>query len=388
MLSPFNFGDFVLLALALQGFILAGLLFFSSKKIISNRWLGALIFIISESTLIMELDYSGIWEKYPILQLVIVHFMLAIGPVIYFYTQSLIFTCDKLSRKAWLNFLPLVLEMKYQVIYMLYITGLLSVHFIQNIYFLPSTQQMLFGGFPLTTFIAFISVSIYATITYRTIVRYEKSAQLSTYKLKDLKWVKNLLYFLFVFIAIWLFSLVADTVFSKNILGIWDHYILYIPAIVFVYFLGMAAWRRQSHMPEIEMAEYIPKPSKIYFTPSEAANYTQQLTELMAVKRIYLNPLLKVDDVAASISISEKALSSLLNQHIGKSFNDFVNEYRVEEAKIRLTDPANHNFTIAAIAFDCGFNSLATFQRVFKQFAGVTPSKFQNDSFLPGLSIK
>jgi AraC-like DNA-binding protein len=388
MVLSFTFCDFVLLALALQGFILAGLLFFSSKKIISNRWLGALIFIVSQATLLMELDYSGIWGKYPILQLVIVHFTLAAGPVIYFYTQSLIFTRDKLSAKAWLNFLPLLLELKYQIIYLFYITGLLSVPFIQNIYFLPSTQGMLFGGFPITTFTAFISVSVYSIITYRAIINYEKGAQLSTNKSKDIKWVKNLLHFIFAFIAIWLFSLMTDTLFSKNLLGMWDHYILYVPAIIFVYLLGMAAWRRQSHMPETEMAEYIQKPAKIYFTPSEAANYSQQLTELMNIKRVYLNPLLKVDDVAASVAISEKALSSFLNQHIGKSFNDFVNEYRVEEAKTRLTDPANHNFTIAAIAFDCGFNSLATFQRVFKQFTGVTPSKFQNDNFYPRLSIK
>lgn len=388
MLLSFSFGDFVLLALALQGFILAGLLFYSSFRIVSNRWLGALVFIVSEATLLMELDYSGVWEKYPILQLVVPHFTLAAGPVIYFYTQSLIFTRDKVSGKAWLNFLPLLLEMKHQLIYLFYITGLLFVPFIQNFYFLPSTQHWLFDGFPVTTFAAFISVSIYSTITYRAISRYEKIAQLSANKLKDLKWVKNLLYFIFAFIAIWLFSLITDTLFSRNLLGIWDHYILYIPAIVFVYLLGMAAWRRQTHMPETEIAEYIQKPAKVYFTQPEAANYTRQLTELMTVKRLYLNPLLKVDDVAAHITISEKALSSLLNQHMGKSYNDFVNEYRVEEAKLRLTDPANHNFTIAAIAFDCGFNSLATFQRVFKQFTGVTPSKFQNDNFLPKLSIK
>jgi len=382
MQLSFDFGDFLMLALALQGFILAGLLFYSSKKIISNRWLGALIFIVSESTLIMELDYSGICGKYPILQLVVIHFILAIGPVIYFYTQSLLFTRNKLTPGAWLNFMPLLLEMKYQVIYLFYISGLLYIPFIQHIYFLPATQQLLFGGFPLITIIALISVTAYAVITYRTILRYEKRVQLSTYKLKDLKWVKKLLYFIFAFIVIWLFSIVA------HLPVLWDHYILYIPAIVFVYLLGMDAWRRQNNMPEIELAEYVQKSARIYFTASEAASYTQQLIELMGVKRIYLNPLLKVDDVAANMSIPEKALSSLLNQHVGKNFNDFVNEYRVEEVKIRLADPSNHNFTISAIAFDCGFNSLATFQRVFKQFTGITPSKFQNDNFLPRLFVK
>jgi AraC-like DNA-binding protein len=382
MQLSFDFGDFLMLALALQGFILSGLLFYSSKKIISNRWLGALIFIVSESTLMMELDYSGVWGKYPILQLVIMHFILAIGPVIYFYTQSLVFNRDKLTKREWLNFLPLLLEMKFQAIYFFYITGLLSVSFIENLYFLPSTQQLLFGNFPFTTIAALISVTVYSIITYRGILRYEKKEQISVYKLKDLQWIKKLLYFIFAFIIIWLFSLVSD------LPPLWNHYLLYIPAIAFVYVLGMAAWHRQNKMPEVEMAEYIQRAAKPCFTKLEAASYSKKLSELMYVKRIYLNPVLKVEDVAANMSISEKALSSLLNQHIGKSFNDFVNEYRIEEVKIKLADPANHHFTIAAIAFDCGFNSLATFQRVFKQFTGITPSKFQSDNLLPRVAVK
>lgn len=382
MQLSFDFGDFLMLAMALQGFILAGLLFYSSKKIISNRWLGSLIFIVSESTLIMELDYSGIWGKYPILQLVVVHFILAIGPVIYLYMRSLVFNEDNLTKREWLNFLPLLLEMKFQLIYLLYITGLLSVPFIQNLYFLPSTQRLLFGGFPFTTIAALISVTIYSIITYLCILRYEKQEVLSTYKLKDLQWIKKLLYFIFAFIVIWLFSLVL------NIPALCDHYLLYLPAIAFVYVLGMAAWNRQNKMPQVEMAEYGQKRTKPYFTELEAAIYSKKLSELMDVKRMYLNPVLKVEDVAANMSISEKVLSSLLNQHIGKNFNDFVNEYRIEEVKIKLSDPANHHFTIAAIALDCGFNSLATFQRVFKQFTGITPSKFQTDILLPRLAVK
>jgi len=330
----------------------------------------------------MELDYSGVWGKYPILQLVVLHFILAIGPVIYFYTQSLVFKRDKLTKREWLNFLPLILEMKFQAIYFFYITGLLSVSFIQNLYFLPSTQQLLFGNFPFTTIAALISVTVYSIITYRGILRYEKKEQISVYKLKDLQWIKKLLYFIFAFIIIWLFSLVS------NLPPLWNHYLLYIPAIAFVYVLGMAAWHRQNKMPEVEMAEYIQRAAKPCFTKLEAASYSKKLSELMYVKRIYLNPVLKVEDVAANMSISEKALSSLLNQHIGKSFNDFVNEYRIEEVKIKLADPANHHFTIAAIAFDCGFNSLATFQRVFKQFTGITPSKFQSDNLLPRVAVK
>lgn len=90
----------------------------------------------------------------------------------------------------------------------------------------------------------------------------------------------------------------------------------------------------------------------------------------------YLDPLLKLDTLAARLNITERAFSNLLNQHMGKSFNDFVNEYRVEAAKLKLANPSFDQYTIAAIAYECGFNSLATFQRCFKQVAGITPSQF------------
>ena len=388
MLLSFNIPDFLILALALQGFVLSGLLLYSSKTIVSNRYLGALIFIVSEATLIMELDYSGIWAQHTWLQLVMLHFNLIAGPMIYFYVQSLIFNTNKLTWKGWLNFLPLILELKYQIIYLLYITGILSVPFVQHIYFLRATQQMLFDGFPLTTIAAIVSVSAYSVITYRDISKYSKQTILSANKVKDLKWVKNLLWFIFMFIAIWIFSFIVNSIFARSIIGLWDHYILYIPAIVMVYLLGMVAYRRQNHMSTHEKEEYTQKPLKIYFTLEEVLNYKQQLVNLMTADRIFLDPLLKVDDVAAKMPISSKALSHLLNHHVDKNFNDFVNEYRIEEVKKALLDPANHHFTIATIAFDCGFNSLPTFQRVFKQFTGITPSNYQNHNFSPQLSLK
>jgi AraC-like DNA-binding protein len=140
----------------------------------------------------------------------------------------------------------------------------------------------------------------------------------------------------------------------------------------------MATYTRQGKMTFADVAEYNKPPVKIHFTAAEAEKYQQQLQTLMNTAQLYLNPALKLDVLAGRLMISEKLLSSLLNQHIGKNFNDFINEYRVQEAQKKLADPGLNHFTIASIAADCGFNSLATFQRCFKQFTGSTPSQYQN----------
>ena len=67
----------------------------------------------------------------------------------------------------------------------------------------------------------------------------------------------------------------------------------------------------------------------------------------------------------------------MLNQHLQKSFNEFVNYYRVEAIKTKLQDEAANNLTIAGVAMECGFNSQATFQRTFKDLTGMSPSEFR-----------
>ena len=125
-----------------------------------------------------------------------------------------------------------------------------------------------------------------------------------------------------------------------------------------------------------DIITYNKVPAKVYFSDEDAAAYCKQLIGLMTNEHLYLDPVLKLDTLAARLKITERAISNLLNQYIGKSYNDFVNQYRVDAAKVKLTDPRFDQYTIAAIAYECGFNSLATFQRCFKQFSGITPSQF------------
>ena len=70
-------------------------------------------------------------------------------------------------------------------------------------------------------------------------------------------------------------------------------------------------------------------------------------------------------------------LSQLLNENLNQKFYDFVNGYRVEEAKRALFDPANDHLTILAVALEAGFSSKSAFNAAFKKFAGTTPSDFR-----------
>jgi AraC-like DNA-binding protein len=73
-------------------------------------------------------------------------------------------------------------------------------------------------------------------------------------------------------------------------------------------------------------------------------------------------------------------LSSVLNSRIKRNFFDFVNYYRIEEFKWVSKQAASKNITIMGMAWDAGFNSKATFNRVFKKVTGLTPGEYINQT--------
>ena len=90
---------------------------------------------------------------------------------------------------------------------------------------------------------------------------------------------------------------------------------------------------------------------------------------------------MKISELADSLTVPAYHLSQLINDEFLVNFYDFINKYRVEEAKKLLIEDT-HNYKILAIAYEVGFNSKATFNRVFKKFTDVTPSEFK-EKFSP-----
>lgn len=103
----------------------------------------------------------------------------------------------------------------------------------------------------------------------------------------------------------------------------------------------------------------------------------EALKKLMVEDKPYLNTELTLQDLADKINIPKHQLTALFNNYMGVNFFEFVNEYRIEEAKLRLVDEKYEPLTIIAIAYDCGFNSKSTFNTLFKEMVGKTPSQYR-----------
>ncbi len=106
----------------------------------------------------------------------------------------------------------------------------------------------------------------------------------------------------------------------------------------------------------------------------------EQLTTYMETEKPYLNPSLSIRNLAEEIKMNSRDLSVLINQHLDKHFFDFVNEYRIEEAKLLLKNPTKKEFTVLEILYEVGFNSKSSFNTAFKKHTGLTPTQFRKSS--------
>lgn len=106
------------------------------------------------------------------------------------------------------------------------------------------------------------------------------------------------------------------------------------------------------------------------------SKYTKSLLDHILKNTPYLNPDLSLRDLATQIEVHPNHLSWLLNNAIGKNFNEFINQYRVEAFKTKAKEPINKNVTIEGIAYEAGFNSKTVFNTYFKKATGITPKQF------------
>ncbi|KZN55531.1 helix-turn-helix domain-containing protein [Pseudoalteromonas luteoviolacea] len=113
---------------------------------------------------------------------------------------------------------------------------------------------------------------------------------------------------------------------------------------------------------------------------SHCKSYEQiirQLNSSMRSDRLFLNPQLSISELAKHINSTTAEVSCTLNTHLNMNFYDFVNRYRVDEAKLLLCKTQHK---VLAVAFDAGFNSKSTFNKLFKSYTGLTPSQFRKEA--------
>jgi AraC-like DNA-binding protein len=147
-----------------------------------------------------------------------------------------------------------------------------------------------------------------------------------------------------------------------------------------VYSVGFKGFRQPeifaNGRPSVVDLEQKRKYERSGLTPERAAEFEGRLIAFMGQEKPYRDADITLLELAKAVSIPQNLLSQVINEQLGKSFFDFVNEHRVEEAKRILADANLRHLTILAVAYEAGFNSKSAFYRAFKKSTHMTPSQF------------
>jgi AraC-like DNA-binding protein len=302
------------------------------------------------------------------------------GPMLYFYTRSLITEQPKLTLFDILHFVPFIVFSGFLVI-------------VQKSD-LPAHTNWFSPG-PLVEFrIIFTSSLIFSLTAYSTVVlikirkHYINIKHHFSYNSEkvNLGWLA--LFSLF-FLSGYLISLIIVVIKVKHYdrsNSIFEIY--YAILTLFSYGISLFGYRqpilyRNIENNEPKNIEQEQKPLMKYeksgLKSNDANNYLTVLMKYMDNDKPYLNGELALQDISLALDIPKHYLTQIINEKLGKNFYNFVNEYRVEEFKERIVDPKNGNLTLLGIAMDCGFNSKSSFNAIFKQVTGMTPTQYKKE---------
>lgn len=366
--------DLILLLGAIQGLILAGMLWFSrGGNRLANRLLGTLIGFLALMSFAVGVPVNNVYLSH-FIDLAPLFNAMPLGPLIYFYTRSVLDPTFRLGKAERRHFYPVVLDWGAPLIGWTFIFGLLLRKFPMQDG--PSwgnvmTEYNMYVDIP-----RWVSMTVYLALAWRWLARKApERSEGDEEARRNIRWLRQALTGLLLFQAIWLVHLVPYILPGTRsaLLDSVGWYPLYIPIAILIYWMGLKGYLHARRHP-------VEKPSRktvaTTLPPEQVDRTVGQLQNVMQSERLYLDPELTVEKVARTLQLPSKTVSFVLNQHLRKSFNTFVNEYRVEAVKQRLATSASEHLTLTGIAFECGFNSQATFQRVFKQMTGVSPREF------------
>lgn len=201
----------------------------------------------------------------------------------------------------------------------------------------------------------------------------------------DVKWIKIFLkigglVFLFWIFAIVLFNITGDMVAYNP---------LRLSTSILLYWIGYQGFYRY-HVVEdriflrnqisLDKNLLVGRPEKIKQENSHSQKHLDdfhKIDDYIISQQRFLDARVSMEVLCEELEMSTSHFSKVINTISGNNFSDYINSYRVDQAKQLLSDKEFENYTIVAIGLECGFNSKSTFYSAFKKFTSQTPTEFR-----------
>jgi len=320
-------------------------------------------------TILGLLDIHILWNEWLFLPL---DPGLLIGPLLYFFVLAQTNRTFRFKRRDLIHFVPFGIYAVYHLT--VFVQGSDFIFRWMDAYDLPYID-------PAYKLITLGTMSAYLVAAIRTYYKYRRWVEQEYASPEKLRftWVSRLL--LAVGIAIFatcVFRLAEALSMDLDLAQAWWMSIIVTLCIYYMSIAGLFSDRPPIYTEHNEKQSSASIPDAILpqYTELELETWLQSLTSLMDSHHVYLNPEISLGSVAKDLGLSRKNVSAAINAKYGTNFRRFVNEYRVKAFKKAVSNGKAEEMTLYGLALDCGFNSKATFNRVFKQIAGMAPNEY------------
>jgi len=370
--------QFIAFLVAGAALLLAFLIFADVKQINGkiNRWFGSFILCI------FILQFNDLLEKTEFLKtrmplndfLGVIDFIIA--PIFYF---SVVYYIQ--PKRKW------HLRDNFHFAFAFIMLFLLLVSFLIEIK--PPTESDKKNAAVIITVFNLIfcfQVFLYCIMAYRKIAAYQKKMFLYTSNITaiNLKWLQKIVVCVLILTVFWLSDIMFKL--AKNNL-IFDNFasLIYLGGVFYMAYFSLkqkdALELTNQEKEEIDVIvienSNLEIKTKKLISDDDLTEMKSALILIMENKKPFLDPELSLFKLAFQMSISSHHLSYIINKGFNENFYQFINRYRIEEAKKMIRDSKMEHLSLMGIAFEVGFNSKTVFNTTFKKSTNQTPSEFK-----------
>ena len=303
-------------------------------------------------------------------------FLFLHGPALWFYIKSLSDPEFRFKSLYLLHFIPFIFFSVFQYFNFMSLTVPEKITFLENDFF---KEQVSYKITVLAIGVSTISYNMWAL----NLIRRRRERLMQAYsKIEDidLAWLNALTIAALISYSVNVSLFTLDLIFHfatyKYLMFLTNGF-----ATVYVLFLGYFGIRQGnifinniSRTGKPGEESHLNEPGSHLLTSDD--DFIRTLSRNMEEKQPYLDPEITISRLSEMLDVKNEFLSEVLNSRLNQNFFDFINRYRVEEFKIQSILKANSHLSIMGIAYNCGFNSKASFYRAFKKFEGISPTAY------------
>ncbi|MCP4137736.1 MAG: helix-turn-helix transcriptional regulator [bacterium] len=304
------------------------------------------------------------------------------GPLVFLYIKAQITYQYRFEKKEWLHFIPLSITLLSLIpLYLLNLSDIVGFINAYENFNHPISYPFFFVrmGQPA----AYMAASVLLLRKHSRNMEQNYSSDIDK---RSLSWMRKIIYcYVIVLVGYIVFTGLLNAVkpevqhLADDIVNVMMFFLFFIFMYKGVTQVDIYQDVKEPQVEEIQTGEQNEKYAKSKLSGEKAWAYLNRIIQYMEEQKAYTDNDITLQKLSESLSIPAHHISQVLNQNLDKNFYDFVNTYRLEEAKKNLGDPAKSKVSISEILLECGFNSKSVFNTLFKQYTGMTPSQYRKN---------